>query len=187
MTTPRMYAQPHHMRDYLTQLDPTAAVSGNLSAILERATQAVETVLGYAYMGTVEEARRVIGGGSPYLTLPPHTVGTVTEIDPEPTSGEWEEIGMRLVLLNADTGVYICWTRRGYMVTADWGCGSPPPDVVEVVLELAVQIYQGKDSGFSGIVGVDGGGAVGYEKALNPRQKLVLMKRRSEMFPMGVF
>lgn len=186
MPTPRSYAEPHQLRTYLSQLDPTAAVSGGLSGILERATQAVETVLGYAYMGTAESEKRVIGGGSPYLTLPPHTLGSVTEIDPEPTSGEWEEYGARLVLLNTD-GTYLDWTRRGYLVTADWGCGSPPPDVVEVVLELAVQIYQGKDSGFSGIVGVDGGGAIGYEKALNPRQKLILQRRRAEMFPVAVF
>lgn len=185
MTTPRMYAQPALLRQYLTQADPTATVSGDLSGILERATAIAETVLGFAYAGTDESEKRVIGGGSPYLLLPPHEAGSVTEIDPEPDSGEWEESGARLLLLDSDGG-YLNWTRRGYMVTANWGCGSPPLDVVEVVLELAVQIHQGKDSGFSGIVGVDGGGAVGYEKALNPRQKMILVKRRAEMFPMGV-
>ncbi len=89
------------------------------------------------------------------------------------------------MLLDSNGG-YVNWTQRGYMVTAQWGCGDPPPDVVEVVLELAAHIHQGKDAGFSGIVGVDGGGAVGYEKALTPRQKMILLKRRNEMYPMGV-
>ena len=71
------------------------------------------------------------------------------------------------------------WRAGRYAATAQWGYGAAPTAVVAVTCELAVNGWRGRDRGlFSDVVGVDGGGAVGYNRALTNRQRFVLEQVR---------
>jgi hypothetical protein len=47
--------------------------------------------------------------------------------------------------------------------------------VIEVEIELAVNLWGSRDARqFTDVVGVEGGGAVGYNRALTNRQKMII-------------
>jgi hypothetical protein len=57
-----------------------------------------------------------------------------------------------------------------------------PDQVVEVVLELAVNIWRSRDKGgFSEMVGVEGGGAIRAVSGLTKQQQATLENVRNEL------
>ena len=134
--------------------------------------------------------QRVAARPGPWLFLPAHELGSVTSVtrtvgeDVIDYAGKWEPVVERYgrvhrllavadgyewdwsqpEAVEATCGV---WLPRGgrrrvaYDVTAAWGYGPPPPSIVEVTLEVAVNIWRSKDSGgFAENIGVQSGGAV---------------------------
>lgn len=70
-----------------------------------------------------------------------------------------------------------------YTITANFGYSAVPDDIKEACLEIAVRIWRGRDAGFSDVVGVEGGGAVGYNGQLPAMVKMVLDKRLQRSAP----
>ena len=158
---------------YLDQLsgeDPDRDVL--LQSILDRATSMIDTYLGYSYAGyTAATTKVVYGQGTPFLSLPPHEVGSVTAIVPEGgtavDAATYTQQEDGTIYLNsayvpypapyASQGRYTGWGFYRYTVTADWGYGTVPASIKEACLELAMNIWKQKDRGFwTDFVGVTG-------------------------------
>jgi hypothetical protein len=178
--------------------DPPANVSVELATddllqkVLDRASAIIDTIVGFSF-GTAEEGvRTVYGDGTDYLALPAYVAGSISLVAGPSglTLPTYAEIDGMLVATTADgttidrrpggllggaRAVYPTW-RPGvpYQVTANWGYDGVPADIVECCLEIASRIWRGRGAGFSDVIGVEGGGAVGYEKALPALVKQIL-------------
>lgn len=165
---------------YLTQVDiANSNTLAIVNGILDRATDIVDKRLGFGFAAwpsaSVKQVRAPYGA---YFNIPPHQQGSVTLVKTmgdDDLVGYWVETDNgRLYAVDA-YGNEGDWRASRYKVTAVWGYGPVPEAVKEVTLELAVNIWQSREAGrFSRVVGVAGGGAVGYEDALTPMQKMVL-------------
>jgi hypothetical protein len=180
------YATYPQLLQYLPQVDATGENTTLLNAILERATSIVDGYLGFSYgdYPATATARTVHNYGMAEFALPPHEAGSVTAVafngaavtDYQTVT---DDRGSDVLLATSESGWayagYPLWTAGRYVVTAKWGYGPAPDRVVEVVLELAVNLWRAKDAGrFSDVVGVEGGGAVGYARAFTDQQRMVL-------------
>jgi hypothetical protein len=179
------YATLDQLREYLPTTPRTTEADTLLQRVLDRATSLIDLALGFSFEGFAESSRRVGAGYGPFLSLPPHQVGSVTEVAPSkdpatPVDPDlWDEMADGTLWRDPATNPNP-WGADRYLVTASWGYGDPPEAVAEVCLELAVNIYRSRDAGrFSDVVGVAGGGAVGYERALTAQQKLILERVRA--------
>jgi hypothetical protein len=166
---------------YLPQVNVgDSDTQSSLNAILLRSQAIVDSYLGFSFNGfATDTVKKVRANGGAYFRLPAHDIGTVSAVtDGAGTvvdSDYWYEIEETGNLIALNSGIVGRWYAGWYDVTADWGYGIVSNDVLEVVFELAVHIWQARMAGnFSNVVGVQGGGAVGYERALTPRQKMVL-------------
>ncbi len=182
------YATVAQLRAYLDKI-PQTATDASLQDVLDRACGAVDLVLGFRFFSAAEtwpaaSERGVRAEGSRWLRLPAYQQGSVSRISlGEVVVTGWAEAwdaGAFFVERDPDI-LTRQWDARRYLVTAVWGYGPAPAEVVQVNLELAVNLWQAKAAGrFSDVVGVEGGGAVGYAKALTNAQKqtLTLTRRR---------
>jgi hypothetical protein len=182
------YATYAELLQYLPQADTTGENAAALEAVLDRATSIVDGYLGFSYgdYPASATAKTIHNYGVADFALPPHEAGSVTAVAFNGTAVTTYQIieddrGNEVLLGTADTGwaytTYPLWTRGRYVVTAKWGYGPVPDRVKQVVLELAVNIWAAKEAArFSAVVGVEGGGAVGYEQAFTPQQRLILDK-----------
>lgn len=74
-----------------------------------------------------------------------------------------------------------------YSVTARWGYGDPPASVEELCLELAVNIWRGRDRGmFTEVIGAEGGAMLRYTGALNKSQQAILQGVKDRLWPQAV-
>lgn len=178
------YATVAELRDILPQVAAGADNDALLGAMLNRATAIVNGRLGfefgeYAAAVSAKDVRNV--GHTQYLELPGHQQGSVTTVyyvyskaeDSEDATDEIDDFS------ELDDGRL--WRNQGwgrgqwYRVTALWGYGPPPDEVIQVTLEVAVNLWGARDSRqISDVIGVEGGGAVGYQRALTNRQRMVL-------------
>jgi hypothetical protein len=179
------YATAEQLRGYLEQVD--ASEDAFLETILERATTIVDGVLRFSFAayGAASDEDVYCDGTSIYLDLPQHeaaSVSAVAQISGKGTSSEtteavtdYEELGDGRLYREAG------WTKGvWYRVTAAWGYGPAPEDVVEVTLEVARNIYLGRNtSSTSNVVGANGEGAVQYNRALTWAQLSVLENVRA--------
>lgn len=167
---------------YLKQVDITDPdVLTLIGDILERSTDIIDTYLGFSYAGyTTATVKYVRAGYGPYLSLSPHeqgSVSSVTTMNDVDLGDYWEELDNGSLYAVDANGYEGNWNHGRYKITANWGYGDVPAAVKEVCVELAVNIWRSRASGhFSRVVGVQGGGAVGYEGALTPQQKMILDK-----------
>lgn len=177
------YATPELLQNYLKQVEMNEEVHDLFTKILDRATSIVDGALGALpntnfFAGYTSATTKKARGYGAYLVPPPHEIGSITlvvDVDGNNLVGYWEELEDGTLYAIDSNGVEWDWGNGRYTITADYGNGTVPSSVVEVVLELATNIWRSKDSGqFSNVVGVQGGGAVGYEGALTPRQKMIL-------------
>ena len=174
------YGTVAQLREYLTQVPTGSVADALLQSCLDRATDTVDGAMGFAWTAYREAAAKDVRAeaNSEYLTLPAHQVGGVTAV-------AW---------LTGKGTIYACteamtdyeeledgrlwrsegWMRREwYRVTAPWGNGPVPASLVEVCLELAINIWGSRDSKqISDVVGVEG--AVGYNRALTNRQRMII-------------
>jgi hypothetical protein len=175
-----------------------------LGRVLDRASAIVDQIVGFSFGEAASGVRTFYGDGTDYLQLAPYVAGTLATVA-GPTGlslPTYAEIDGMLVattvegvlvdrrpggILGGARAVAPTW-RNGapYQVTADWGYDGVPADIVEACLEIAVRIWRGRDAGFSNVIGVEGGGAVGYEKALPPLVKEILLGYRRRL-SLGVY
>lgn len=188
------YTTVAELRKYLDQVPAGSAVDETLDSMLDRSTAIVRGVL-RTMVGEHQLDFLAAGGNwpaasdkivdslhTPYLRLPAHQIGSVTAVirryDNFNMQNRYEETsdGKYLVLYKTTNRRHLdTWRGERYTVTAVWGYGPPPDDVIEVVLEIAVNMWHSHEAGrFSNVVGVEGDGAVGYEGTLTPQQKMTL-------------
>ena len=187
------YATIADLRQMLPQIPAGTAQDALLQTMLDRATDDVDLALGFSFGAypTTATAQDVNPVGGEYLEIPAHQQGTVTVAtavfargtsfeNTLPWVGYWSELD--------DGRLYspLNWTAPWYRVTAKWGYGPAPVSIVQVTLEIAVNLWRGHDRGlFSDVVGVEGGGAVGYNRALTNQQKMIIQGIRTRYGDMG--
>lgn len=176
-----MYATLDEFIEVVPQLAERSEEHGAMAATLERATAIVNLALGFEFSayGDEEATKDVRCYGGAYLDLPHHeadSVETVLEVTGRGATYESTE-AITDYIEEADGRLYRYegWGDGWYRVTAIWGYGPAPESIVQVTLEVAVNLWQGRQAGlFSDIVGVEGGGAVGYRRALTNQQRMII-------------
>lgn len=192
MTT---YASVAQLRRYLTQVGTGADVSTILTDCLNEATSIIDGELGYSYSAYGAAAAKDVYLEVPsrYLRLPAHeiastsTVSAVYLVTDKGASSEgtteltdWEELEDGRLWYGAG------WPGDSwYRVTAKWGYGAAPAALAHVCIEIAINLWSSRDARqISDVVGAEGGGAVGYNRSLTNRQRMVIdqCRRRSGEF-----
>lgn len=178
------YATVAQFKRYLKQLATVtdATVLADIQDVLDRATDIVDLALGFSFVAYGAAAARDLRalGGDVWDIAPPHeiaSVASVYEITSKGTTYEstseitdYEELEDGRLFRGAG------WAPGAwYRITAEWGYGPAPAAIVEVTLEVAVNIWRSSDRGqFSDVIGVEGGGAVGYQRALTNQQRMII-------------
>lgn len=158
-----------------------------LTQKLTTASAIVDRYLGFTWADYgAPSVQRVAGYGASSLRLPPHQPGSVTSVDlggfPFDPAAYQEQATGSLIRLDG-----FGWGYSGYDVTAKWGYGPIPADVLEVVYELAVNLFSGKDARmFTDVIGVEGEGGFAYQKALTNLQKMTLDTVKVQYLPVIV-
>jgi len=183
------YASVAQLREYLKDLPASDETDDLLEAILERATALVDGELGFAFAAygyTASEIDVYSGAGGKWLYLPAYQSGSLGDValvssrgtDDEDTEAETEFVQESRYRLYRDVG----WLpRRYYRVSAVWGYGEAPEAIVEVTLQVAVNIWRGRDAmQWSSSVGAEGGGAVSYQRALSWAQRSIIERVKTQ-------
>lgn len=187
------YATVAQLREYLNQVEVTAASTALLTSIVTRASATVRTSLrslladsqfDFSAAYAAASTKIISAYGGMVLLLPPHLAGSVTLVAYESTTNpttwvaiadEWYE--------QQDGGLYrpYGWgwvaTPRAlrYQVTARWGYGPVPSEIEQVTLELAVNMWRSRDKGgYTDVVGVEGQGSIRAVAHLTKGQQAVL-------------
>jgi hypothetical protein len=187
------YATVADFRAIMTQVPAGATVDALIQDYLDRATKKIDGELGFSFtpFGAVATDRDFLQRtASQYLTLPAYLTGSIThvyELSGKGTPGEsttevlateydvLDEGAAQGERLYRDAG----WRAGWYRATCIWGYGPAPDDIVQVCVEKAINLFIGGQGGqFSDVVGVDGGGAVGYNRAWTNDQRSVLANTR---------
>ena len=184
------------LREYLDQVKAGTAIDGALGRILERAESIVVDALGFTFFddGVAWDdidptTKRIRSEPSRYLRLPPYRVGSITAIavlsgttitTTTVDAAACEETEEHFYLYRPDG-----WGGVRYAVTAQFGYGPAPASIVELILELAVNIWRQRDQGlFQAGQGVDsanntvGGGFLKYVGGLNGDQRRIVANVR---------
>lgn len=171
-----------HFRDYMDQIPASAATDTKIQAVLDRASTIIEGEVGITFtVPAAASTRTVYGDGTDYLVLPRFvtvsgTVTAVTSLSGVSIPTYVEQAGALVVTRDGVIGQpsggsylitgyspYGGWSAGiPYTIAASYGFAAVPADIIECCLELSVRIWRAKDAGFSDVVGVEGGGAVGY-------------------------
>lgn len=187
------YATIAQFRQYMTQVPAGATQDALITLALESARALIDSELGFSFaafgaVATDKDFRTV--SCSQYLTLPAYSNGSITHIYQLSGKGTTSESTTEVLAteyavltegaangerLYRDAGWPVGWYRG----TAIWGYGLAPTEIVQVCLEKAINLFIGGQGGqFSDVVGVDGGGAVGYNRAWTNSQRSVLANVR---------
>lgn len=152
-----------------------------LSDMLARAHSIVNDVLGFEFGDYGDpEARDVeCQAVGRWLELPVHEPQSVTDVLSVGGRGLATEVTRAVIgwLEERDGRLYLDggWLRGWYRITAAWGYGPAPDSIVEVTLEVAANIWRGRDMmQWQNDVGMEGQGAVMYNRALNWAQRSII-------------
>lgn len=173
------------MRQKLPQAPTGETEDAKLQACLDAAHSIIDQELGFSYAeyGATATDRDLQGEGGVWLWLPAYEAGSITGITLVSARGAEGETETEVEAYVADEEArpYRIWRANGwargawYRVTAIWGYGTVPDSIVEVEEELAVNLWRARDAGmFTDVVGVDGSGAVAYQRALTNLQRMVI-------------
>jgi hypothetical protein len=189
------YATVEELRAYLTQVNTTTADTTLLQAVLDRATDIIDKALGFSFAAYPAASAKVIAhAGGSTLNLPAHQVGTVTVVADNSgstvlstTYAEDATGDLYFTTNNYPYGTSLqglpLWSPGRYTVTAVWGYGPTPPEsIVQVCLEVAVNIWRGKDRGmWTEVVGVEGSGGLRFTGGLTNQQRSILAAVRHDL------
>lgn len=199
------YAEVDDLRDYLSQTSNSGAATDEvLESILARATSIIRTSMcnmvgdrAFEFGAYTLDVRTVWGTYSPYLLLPSHAPRSVTLVRQRSVlDGSLVVIDESTYEARPDGRLYWIandlWGDRPavwaglYHVTAQWGYGVIPPDIQEVCLELAVNIFtQASKGDFSDVIGVGDGGAITVASKLTKFQQERLVEA-ARLYRLGV-
>lgn len=200
MTTP--YASVADLREYLIQAKLDVPTTNTMQSILDRASAFVDGEIGHSWFTTAAGTCTIYGDGTSYLQLPiDYVAGSVTAVTTITgyTVPSYAEVDRMLIVLDSVGRVFTPANRwcypldqgwhRGipYTVTATFGYGDVPLDLVQVVLEIAGAIWKEKDSGFATVIGTEGGGAVNVRQSLTPRAQAALEHHKTSTVRAGVW
>lgn len=183
------YASLIDIHRLLPQIEDTAENNVLLQSCLSRATDIVRGTMramladkefDYTTWG-VASTKIVRGHVGSYLTLPPHQAGTATLVEYQSGTNpatystladQWLAEGEQLYRSTGWGG----YSPLRYRVTAVWGYGPTAPEsVVQVVLELSVNFWRGKDKAmYTDTIGVDGQGSVKYIGGITNLQRQII-------------
>lgn len=181
------YVTAADIRAYLQQVPATEDTL--LGTIATRATAIVEEALGFSFGDYTLATSNVTvySYGLHILRLPPHqqgSVAAVTEIYGGPVAGWAEDSDGNLYIGTASFFYGAAWGTGRYIVSARWGYGPVPESVKEVTLELAINIWRGKDRGmWQDVIGVEGGGALRFTGGLTNQQRAILEAVKARYAP----
>lgn len=175
------YATVAQLRKYLPQAATGTAADAELQTALDTATDIVDLALGFSFAEAGVAADRDVQcpGNGQLFELPAHVDGSVDAVYHVAARGADDE-GLTEItgFINENGGLFRAagWLNgEWYRVTAQWGTGAAPASIVEVTLELAVNVYRGKDRGmFTDVIGVEGAGSVAYARALTNQQRMII-------------
>lgn len=190
------YATVDQLREYLPDIPAGTEEDALLSSVLERATAIVEAELGFAFApwDYLAEARDVYtGAGGAWLYLPAHMPESVVKVALVALRGTGDESTAEVTTYLEDSRYRLYrddgWLpRRWYRVTAVWGYGAAPAEIVEVTLEVAVNIWRGRDAmNWSTELGASGGGSTPYRRALTWAQRSIIERVKQQYPPETAF
>lgn len=196
------YATVAALRQYLKQAPTDQTATDTMQAILDRATALIDLELGYSFTATVADTRTAWSDGTAYLPIEPATAVTlITAPDGYSVPEYVIDGGYAVALRNgarapllpalrpyAGAGAWQPWgDGLAWQVTATYGTGDPPADIVEACLEIAAHLWKAKDSGFATVIGVEGAGAVEVAQAYTPIVRRILAARRRGSSTIGVW
>lgn len=192
------YATVAQLRANLGQIKIGSDQDTLLQQKLDAATAVIETELGFSFATSAVGTQVVYGDGTDFLEPPAFVAGSVTAVTAPDgyTVPDYTVIdGVLIVTRNGLLGPlygsqslanrfydpYGGWLRGvPYTVAATFGYASPPADIVECCLELAVRMWRARDAGFSDVVGVDGAGGVGYNGKYPALVKAILENYKAD-------
>lgn len=194
------WATVERIQDELEQVTPTAANLRLLQRKLDRATGIVRDTMRalladptFDYVAYGAASTKIIRGhAGSYLTLPPHQEGSVTLVEYQSGTNPATYSTLADQYLVEGGQLYRAggWSHSGYRyrATAVWGYGPTVPDgIVQVVLEIGVNLWRGKDRGmWTDTIGADGAGSVKYTGGLTNLQKQVLENACAQLHQVAV-
>jgi hypothetical protein len=183
--------------EYLKQVPQTTANDTLLDKLLVRAGGLVNAFMrtrlrrrwtGWQTAWPAASAQLVYAWGTNTLYLQPHQLGSVTAVQQGGayvSTQAWVEDAYSgdLLLLSRNpwfTGDpryagETSWGRGPYQVTAKWGFGPMPDEVAQVILEVAVNTWRGRDRGmWTDQVNGMGGQYLRYVGGMTKQQEMVL-------------
>ena len=183
------YATVAQVREYLPQLgDEDEAL---LEEVLERATDIIDGELGFSFAAygeyAVATAKDVYSGaGGKWLYLPAHEADSIESVYLVSLRGTDDEDTEEVTEYVEETRYRLYWNdgwakRSWYRVTAVWGYGAAPDRIVQVCLEVAVNVWRGRDSQ-SGATVLGAEGARPYHRSLSWAQKSII-ERVKKAYP----
>lgn len=193
------------LKEYLTQLEQMpdaderdAAYSTLEDSIIPRAEDIVQKELGVTFSAYGSPSTKAIySDGGRAIYLPPHQAGSVSAVragdataTPIDASAYVYDAGTSALYV-VGTGPYRPsylprWSAGLYTVTATWGVGPAPDAVKEVCLELAVNLWRGKDRGmWTEVVGGETA-QLRFTGGLTKAQRDILRNVRRAYYPARV-
>lgn len=186
------------------QIGGGAADEQLIGEMLEAATAIIDRYVGYAFGTAAAEASNLVvyGDGTDYLAIPAYVAGSIEEVSgPSGALTTYVERDGMLVAADSDgnvpvrrppgilwAGDYVGGWAEGvpYTVTARWGVTAIPADIKEACIQIAGRLWQGRNAGYSDVIGVEGEGTFGYQNALPNLVKRILDSYR-ERSSLGVW
>ena len=177
---------------------PSVQVRLLMQELLDAAAETLDGEIGHGWGTAAASAstRTVYGSGTDILTLPAHVADSVTTVAYNATAiTSYVQLGGALYFTYGTPAGYSyplpprygAWAYgRPYVVTARWGWGDAPADVVEANLQLAVRAYRSRDAGYSDVIGVAGEGEVAYTRAYPADVKRTIDRYRLSGTPMRI-
>lgn len=182
-----------------------AANDAKIQKVLNRATQIIDTLLGFSFTLSGSPSTQVVyGDGTDYLQPPAFVAGSVTAVTaPSGYTVPSYVVADDLLVVTRDGlmgplygseaiagrlyGPLGGWLAGvPYTVAATFGYSVYPADIVEACLEIAVDLWRFKDAGSIKMVGVEGAGVV-TGKGLPPTAKAILDARLANASFPGVW
>lgn len=179
----------------LKQLPQTTANDTLVDEALLHEAAKIDTKIGHGWGTATAGTVVVYGTGTAFLPLPPFTTlaATGAVAAPSGTTAPAYTIGTGGLFAVSSTGYRSAWPYDGlwipgvpYTITGTFGWGPAPYDIVEANIELAIRVIRGGDAGYSDVVGVEGGGAVGYNGAFPASVKDTLDTYQRQARSVGV-
>ena len=166
--------------EHLPQVTTGATNDALLLQMLDTATAFVNDALGFAFTGYAVAAKRKFqhDAARTWLRLPYYQAGTLTTLgrcastDSTTNAYDYDSDDYEIeaddhTMLYADGG----WPAGRYEATAAWGYGTAPESIVKITMQLAADLWAGRDvRSQSNAAGVEGPGQVTVQRAFTWQQ-----------------